>query len=278
VVAGAAHGLGEVPADLALDADGHPGPAHVGGVHPVGQVVQAVFDVGADPGLGQGPGELLGRGLGGVPGDRVQGLQEREAGREAGGDQGQHIGQLRLELACTPFGGELQEQRRHDQPDHDPQTGADQHRGRAAAQQDHAAGQTDHDGHDPKDGPLPRAQRQVGPFEELLGSRCRGPLVHHLLAVADQGVADRGYRRGRALFGANRGRARDVPLDRLEAALAARPRGRRAQDEDHNADADEDGQQREPEHPGDAQRPLRGGQRGTPNRGGRRRRRRCGGR
>src|SRR5665647_3425173 len=41
----------------------------------------------------------------------------------------------------------------------------------AAAQQDHAPGQTDHDGHDPKDGPLPRAQRQVGAFEELLGSR-----------------------------------------------------------------------------------------------------------
>ena len=101
--------LGEVAAHLALDADGHRGPPQVVAVHPLGQPVEAVLQVGADPGLGQGARELLGRGLGRIAHDGVDRLRQREPGGQAAGQQRQHVGQLLLELLGPPGGEDLEQ-------------------------------------------------------------------------------------------------------------------------------------------------------------------------
>ena len=81
-------------------------------VHPLRHPLERLTDVGADPGLGQRPRELLGCGLGGVLGHRVERLQQREARRQAAGNEREHVGQLRLELLASPPRQEPQDERR----------------------------------------------------------------------------------------------------------------------------------------------------------------------
>ena len=97
---GGRHGeqqLGQVAADLALDPDRHHDPPEVAALHPLGDALQGVLDGHAEPALDHDPPELAGDRLGALADDRVDGLREGEAGREAAGHQLQGVGQARPE-------------------------------------------------------------------------------------------------------------------------------------------------------------------------------------
>ena len=213
--------LGQVATDLALDADRHRGPAHVLAVHARAHVVERVADVGADPRLGQRPRELLGRRLGGVLGDRVQGLQEAEAGGERGGHQHEDVREDGLELAGPAPGQVAQDDRRQDEADDEAD---DQPDDLVRAEQDEAADRRDDHREDAEHEPLARTPRQVGAVHELhrAGSSTRGPTspCHPCgRAAAEIAVGFALCRAGAA------GAAEAVRLDRRQPLLLLRPEG-----------------------------------------------------
>ena len=186
--------LGEVAADLALDADRHRRPAHVRAVHPVRHPLERVADVGADPRLGQGPRELLRQRLGGVLGDGVERLAERESGRQAAGQQHEDIGQLGLEL----LGPSAREVPEDDGREHEAENGADEEEDKsqheAVAEEDEQRRRTDEDGDQAEHPPLPGTDRQVGALDEPHRLRRRVAPLHETVPDADQALGER--RRG----------------------------------------------------------------------------------
>ena len=216
--------LGQVAADLALDADRHRGPAHVVAVHALGHVLEGVRHVGTDPGLGQGPRELLGARLGGVARHGVERLEQAEAAGEAGGRQHEDVGEQGLELAGPAPGEVPQDDGGQDETGDDADDEPDQ---RVPGQeQDVADEPADEHGEDPQDEPLARTPRQVGPVEQHHRPAGRLAARHELLAHVDQALADRAGRRlgGRGL---GAGTAQAVGLDRRDPLLALRAEGRR---------------------------------------------------
>ena len=182
--------LAEVATDLALDLDGHGRPAHVLAVHPVGHPLERFLDVGADARLRHGPGELLGGRLRHVVSDRVEGLRQGESGREAAGDEGEHVGQLPLELAGPAPGEVLQHHRRHDEPDDDAQEGPEEGQQAVAVDEQDAQQQPDDDRDDAKDRPLPRPPGQVGALQKLHGPRGRLTTLDDAVTELDELIGD----------------------------------------------------------------------------------------
>ena len=105
--------LGQVAADLPLDADGHDGPGEVGAVHALGDAVERLLERAAEAGLGDDPAQLLAHRLGDLLGHGLDALHERVAGPQRARQQLQRVGQLGLELlapaawrgSCTTAGG-----------------------------------------------------------------------------------------------------------------------------------------------------------------------------
>ncbi len=111
-------GVGEVAADVSLDADRHDGPRHGDAVHAIGYVLEGVGDVGADPRLCQGTRELLRCRLGRVAGHRIERLGKAEAATQAGRDEQENVraGLSRTSWLCAwpgPAGSARQEEATH---------------------------------------------------------------------------------------------------------------------------------------------------------------------
>ena len=91
--------LGQVAADLALDADRHHDPLPVAALHPLGDPFERVLQRDAETGLDDDALELARDGLVALAHDRVDRLREREAGGEAARHQLQRVGQTGAEGA-----------------------------------------------------------------------------------------------------------------------------------------------------------------------------------
>ena len=107
--------LGEVAADLALDADGHDGPGEVGAVHALGDGVERLLERTAETGLGDDPAQLAAHRLGDLLRHGLDALHHRVAGPQRARQQLERVGQLRLELLLALAGQEVQHRRRQQQ-------------------------------------------------------------------------------------------------------------------------------------------------------------------
>ena len=106
---GLGHGeqqLGEVAADLTLDADGHDGPGEVRAGHALGDAVEGLLERAAEAGLGDDPAQLQAHRLGDLLGHRLHALHERVAGPQGAGQEREGVGQQRHELLAAAPGEE----------------------------------------------------------------------------------------------------------------------------------------------------------------------------
>ena len=96
--------LGQVAADLPLDADRHDGPGEVAGLHPGGDAVERLLEGTAEAGLGDDPAQLPAHRLGDLLRHRLHALHERVAGAQRAGQQLEGVGEQRLELLAPAVG------------------------------------------------------------------------------------------------------------------------------------------------------------------------------
>ena len=181
---GLGHGeqqLGEVAADLALDADGHDGPGEVRAGHALGDAVERLLERTAEAGLGDDPAQLEAHRLGDLLGDRLHALHERVAGPQRAGEQREGVGQQRHERLAATAGQEATPRppgtRAASRPTMRPRM---TERGHHEAEQ-----RGDHDDGGVEEQRLAGPQRQVGPLEGGLGAAEHASLLGDLLGEMD---------------------------------------------------------------------------------------------
>src|SRR5579884_83305 len=101
--------LGQVAADLALDGDGRHHPVEVLALDPLGQVVEGLDERASEAGLGHDLAHLLPRRLRQLARHGVEALQDREPRAQGGGEELQHVGELRGEGLGAAVGHRLQD-------------------------------------------------------------------------------------------------------------------------------------------------------------------------
>src|SRR5581483_1782452 len=185
--------LGQVPADLPLDADGQHRPVEVAALHADGDVAEGVLQRPAEPGLGQHPAQLPGHRLRGLLDHGLQALQERVAGPQRSRQQVQRVGQLGLEGLQAPAA-----QRPHDEDGE----------GGGQRGEHHSDGQCRRrgEGHDAQqrnaggveEQRLGRPQRQVGLLQEPLDLHQEVAALRHLGGQPDRPLHEAAFDERRA--------------------------------------------------------------------------------
>src|SRR4051812_16669344 len=242
--------LGEVAADVPLDADGHDHPREVLAGQPAPDAFQGVLDRHPEPALDQRPVELHRHRRLALADDGVQRLRQRVPGLQAAREHLEGVGELGEERALAPALPDGEEDPGRDEADDQSDDGGEQ---RAAAQGQER--QPEPDGRaEVNEQPLRRPDRQCGSLEPAVDGLPEVPPLGHLLREPDGVVGDEAPAEHASLLDlpVEAGRPAGERVERQPPAdpllRPARPRDRPEHRGDEHGRAQEEREQGEDEH------------------------------